>query len=121
MIIPANCLHCGGCCYSKSSTYVWVRGDDAERLGDEADDLIRSIGNRTYMRMENGHCAALVVRPRADGPGAEFFCSVYEQRPQICHDLDRGSPECQAELTTKAARVADEIAVRFPPLRRAAR
>ena len=114
MEIPANCLHCGVCCHSKSSTYVWVRGDDWSRLGDEADELARFIGNRAYMRMEDGHCIALVIRPRADGGGPEFYCSIYDQRPEVCRDLGRGSLECQGELTTKAQRVADATAPMRP-------
>ena len=121
MAIPANCLHCGVCCYSKSNTYVWVRGDDWERLGEDAEDLARFVGNRAYLRMEDGHCIALAVRPRADGLGPEFFCTVYELRPQICRDLGRGSPECQGELATKADRVADATAVIGLPRPRAAR
>lgn len=47
------------------------------------------------MRMENGHCAALVATP--DG----VACSIYEVRPEICRTLERGSPECAGELETK--------------------
>ena len=43
------------------------------------------------MRMEDGHCSAL-----------------YDRRPHVCRQLARGSVACQAELRTKAARVAAE-------------
>jgi hypothetical protein len=51
------------------------------------------------MRMEAGHCAALEIRA-----GGQLFCTVYEQRPAVCRELERGSPSCDAELWQKAER-----------------
>ena len=99
--IPANCLRCGVCCFSESAEYVWIRGDDWSRLGDDADRLAHFIGHRAFMRMRDGHCAALDVRVTPDG-AKEFFCTIYERRPEICRDLGRGSPECEAELELKS-------------------
>lgn len=93
------------CCHSNLDTYVRVTGDDWDRLGADADRVAHFVGNRAYMRMIDGHCAALVVRAGADG-AREFFCTVYERRPQVCRDLERGSPECEGELLAKAGRVA---------------
>lgn len=100
-----DCLRCGVCCHSNLDTYVRVTGADWERLGFDADRVARFIGHRAYMRMSEGRCAALDVRVETDGT-REFFCTVYERRPQVCRDLERGSPECAGELATKAARVA---------------
>jgi hypothetical protein len=83
---------------------VRVTGADWDRLGVEAERVAHFIGNRAYMRMNDGHCAALDVRVTADGT-REFFCTVYEQRPQTCRDLNRGSPECEGELATKGMRL----------------
>ena len=102
---PSDCRRCGVCCFSDSAEYVWVRGDDWARLGDAAERLAHFIGNRAFMRMRGGHCAALDARRDAAG-GAEFFCTIYEHRPEICRDLGRGSPECLGELETKAGIVA---------------
>ncbi len=105
MDVPAECLNCGVCCFSKSATYIRVSGADWTRLGGDAERLARFVGQRAYMRMEDGHCAALQIsNPRGRPP--VFFCSIYEKRPQICRDLRRGSMECEGELTTKAHRVA---------------
>lgn len=83
-------------------TYVRVSGADWERLGTEVERVAHFIGHRAYMRMSgDGHCAALDVRMTAEG-SREFFCTVYERRPQVCRDLGRGSPECEAELLRKA-------------------
>jgi Fe-S-cluster containining protein len=104
MTVPENCLHCGVCCFSKSGTYVRVSGGDWMRLGDEAEKYARFVGNRAYLRMTDGHCAALDLRPRPGG-GLEYFCMIYDRRPQVCRDLRRGSRECLGELDTKQDQV----------------
>jgi hypothetical protein len=94
------------CCHGKTDTYVRVTGDDWARLGAEAERVARFIGNRAFMKMTGGHCAALERRAAADESGAaEFFCTVYARRPQVCRDLGRGSSQCEAELMRKAAEV----------------
>ena len=89
-----------------------MTGDDYERLGDAADHLVHFVGNRAYMRLAGGHCAAL--RVELEG---RFVCTVYETRPDACRDLARESPQCQGELFTKAGRAA----ARLVELRRAER
>jgi Fe-S-cluster containining protein len=73
-----------------------VTGPDWTRLGDTAERLAHFIGHRAYMKMTDGHCAALSLRATPAGE-PEYFCTVYENRPQICRDLARGSPECEGE------------------------
>jgi hypothetical protein len=80
--------------------FVRVTGEDWTRLADRADELAQFIGHRAFMRMTGGHCVALDVRLNQDG-GPDYFCTLYEQRPQICRDLARGSAECEAELELK--------------------
>jgi Fe-S-cluster containining protein len=92
------CLRCGACCFGPGARYVRVSGDDHACLGDAAESLTLFIENRCYMRMDDGHCAALAIR--ADG---SFFCGVYEQRPTVCRELARGSGACQADLLQKHA------------------
>lgn len=100
--IPADCLSCGACCFSQLPTYVRVTGEDWSRLGDRAESVAHFIETRAYMKMRGGHCAALSI---GEGPaGREFFCTVYERRPQVCRDLARGSPQCEAELEQKSGR-----------------
>jgi Fe-S-cluster containining protein len=92
------CLGCGACCFGPGRRYVRVSGDDHARLGDAAERLSVFIENRCYMRMHDGHCAALSIQ--ADG---SFFCTVYAERPSVCRELASGSAECQAELVQKHA------------------
>lgn len=101
--LPPTCLTCGACCFSQLPTYVQVSGDDWSRLGEQPEKVAHFIGSRAYMRMEAGHCAALAIRSGKQGT-AEYFCTIYDRRPQVCRDLARGSPQCQAELEQKSAR-----------------
>jgi uncharacterized protein len=98
-IIP-ECLACGVCCFSTLLTYVKVTGHDHGRLAELADELVWFDGNRAYMRMTGGHCAALRLEPESK----RFFCSVYATRPDTCRDLARGSGACQGELASKGER-----------------
>lgn len=81
-----------------------VTGADWTRLGETAEQLAHFTGrgNEAFMQMTDGHCAALVIRRIGDG--TEFFCTIYERRPQICRDLTRGSPECDGERLQKTNR-----------------
>ena len=96
----AACLECGACCFSTATDYLRVTGEDYDRLGEEAERLTRFIENRAYMRMEGGRCAAL----RVDVEQGHFVCSVYENRPRICADLERGGSACAGERHTKGER-----------------
>jgi Fe-S-cluster containining protein len=100
---PDNCLACGACCFSPSEMFVRVTGEDWARLGADAAGAAHFIGHRAFMRMRNGHCAALEIRRGAEA-APEFFCTLYEIRPQICRALQRGSPECEGERSAKAER-----------------
>jgi|UniRef100_UPI00404B818D uncharacterized protein len=104
----AGCQACGACCFSQLPTFVRLSGDDWTRLGPETDRVAHFIGNRAFMRLDGGHCAALRIGRDSTGKRA-FFCTVYENRPEICRNLDRGSPACLAELELKAGRA--EIAI----------
>jgi Fe-S-cluster containining protein len=101
----AACLRCGVCCFSHLETYVRVTGEDWTRLGPDAGRYAHFIGHRAYLRMTDGHCAALALRTAAGG-AREYVCRIYERRPQTCRDLARGSPECEGERALKANRPA---------------
>jgi Fe-S-cluster containining protein len=109
--MPKDCTRCGACCFSESDRHARVTGDDYERLGDDAARLVVFLGNQAFMRLVRmddvaggtarvGHCAALVVDPSA----GTFLCSVYDRRPDVCRDLDRGSPACAGERFVKGDR-----------------
>ncbi len=75
------------------------------RLGEAAETLVWFDGNKAYMRMVDGHCAALRVEVDETSPGAgRFACSTYETRPQVCRDLTRGGLSCRGEIAAKGER-----------------
>ncbi len=106
---PSDCRRCGACCFSESPRHARVTGDDHARLGDDAERLVVFLGNQAFMRLaELGGeraCAALVA---GDG---RFACSVYEKRPTVCRELDRGSPACLGEIAGKAERPRRALAL----------
>jgi hypothetical protein len=69
-------------------------------MDDRARALTHFLGNRCYMRLEDGHCAALEV----DARQRRFVCGIYEMRPDACRSLERGSGACRGEIATKAER-----------------
>lgn len=103
-----ECLECGTCCFSTLREYVRVTGDDHARLGDDAERLTVFVGNRAYMRMHEGRCAAL----RIDRDAQRFVCTVYDRRPDTCRELQRGSPACRGEIAAKGERPRRYVARR---------
>ncbi len=107
---PSDCTRCGVCCFSELDDYIRVSGDDHARLGEASEAYVHFThspiaGTRAFMNMMKrpegrSHCSAL--RETSDG---QFLCQVYEHRPTICRELERGSPECAGEIATKESRV----------------
>jgi uncharacterized protein len=101
------CLDCGACCFSTLETYARVSGSDHTRLAERAEALTVFVGNRCYMRLVDGHCAALFI----DVASRRFVCSVYETRPTVCRELERNSPACEAEIHEKSERPSAHLHV----------
>jgi len=95
-----ECTACGACCFSTLPEYARVFGVDWDRMDDATRAFTEFRGNRCYMRIEDGRCAALTVDPA----GPRFLCAVYEQRPDVCRALERGSGACLADRHEKAER-----------------
>lgn len=97
---PSDCRLCGRCCFSEAYDHVRVFGVDFDRMGDRAASFTHFVENRCYMRLEEGHCAALALDPET----RTFACSIYEERPDVCRSLERGTGACRGEFETKAGR-----------------
>ena len=95
-----QCTSCGACCFSELPEYVRVFGCDLDRMDDSAQSFVVFLGNRCFMRMEGGRCAALRIDPMA----RTFTCDIYEMRPDVCRSLDRGSGNCRADRHAKVDR-----------------
>jgi Fe-S-cluster containining protein len=103
--VPDDCTTCGACCFSRTPDYLRVFGTDYERLADDAELLTHVIGNRVYMRLAEGHCAALRIVPET----GKYLCGIYERRPDVCRWLERGSGYCRAERAEKLERAIGRL------------
>lgn len=107
-IVPAadvpECTACGTCCFSTSPEYVHVFGNDWDRMDDVAQSYAIFDGHRCFMRIEDGHCAALRIDLEGPNGAARFTCAIYEQRPDVCRSLERGSGACRADRHEKPER-----------------
>ncbi|MCF3651448.1 hypothetical protein LZG03_16960 [Opitutaceae bacterium LMO-CP1] len=77
-----------------------MTGADWSRLGASPDRWAVFSNHRAFMRMHDGHCAALRIEA---GFPARFVCEIYERRPQVCRELGRGSAACEGEIVRKRA------------------
>jgi Fe-S-cluster containining protein len=83
-----DCQACGACCYG-GEEYVSVTGLDLLRLSPRrAGRYVVTRRDRSFMKMVNGHCAALHAR------AGHYSCRVYGERPQACQVVEVGSREC---------------------------
>lgn len=105
MAVPADCTRCGICCTSEGQRHVAVTGDDWSRLGEHAEDVTEWIGNKAFMKMVDGHCAALTAHDEG-----RYLCSMYEVRPETCRALPQASAACEAEIERKRQRARLPIA-----------
>ena len=85
-----ECTACGVCCFFDDPRYVMVFDDDLERLGPYAESMTHMLRGRRFMLAEQGHCIALRQA------GEHYLCSIYEHRPQLCRDFQRGCDTCQS-------------------------
>jgi Fe-S-cluster containining protein len=104
--IAPECTACGTCCFSTLREYIRVFGCDYERMDETARRHTVFVGNQCYLRFEQGHCSALMIDPIA----RRFRCAIYEQRPDCCRALERGSGACLGELHEKGERPALAVA-----------
>jgi len=112
-----ECTACGTCCFSTLPEYVRVFGVDLDRMDERARAFTHFIGNRCYLRLDEGHCSALMIEPPREGGAPRFVCSIYEMRPDVCRSLERGGGACRGERDEKGARplLAVESLLRAKP------
>ena len=71
-----DCQTCGACCYGPEE-YVAVIATDLCRMTPQVQGrYVRRVGERRYLKMVHGHCAALHARQ------GHFSCRMYAMRPQ---------------------------------------
>lgn len=94
-MLPDTCLGCKGCC-TNMGVNIFDDEDiifpiELTKLIYLRPDLYPPLGKRfrVMKHKENGECIAL------DENG---YCSIYEYRPMVCKDFERGSQECLDSL-----------------------
>lgn len=132
-----DCQACGACCFSPLERYVRLSGEDHARLApDERARFTFFHGTRCYMRMEptslveEARGAAELARRQAGlpaGPPAPLLrcsalalvegrwtCTVYERRPLLCRELERGGPACEHDREARAAATSSRAGASRP-------
>ena len=84
-----DCLACGACCFAPNPGHLPLTGaDHARLLPAEQETLTVFEGTRCFMRIEHGRCVNL------QDLGGQWVCAIYERRPQVCRDYERGGDAC---------------------------
>jgi len=91
MSAPADnpCLACGACCMAFRVSFYW-----AEAAVRGVPDALTEQVNPHYLCMagtnaRNPRCAAL-----QGPPGGPVSCTIYEQRPEPCREVQIGDDKC---------------------------
>ncbi len=97
---PPDCQVCARCCFADSALHVQVFEVDLERMTEATRALVDRSGPYAFMRFDEGYCVAL----RCDTATGHFACGIYQERPDVCRSLERGSSGCKHEHTEKSGR-----------------
>lgn len=99
-----DCLTCSACCRGHAGV-IPVTAEDLVRFRragrpDLAERIVPGhFGDEAMATREDGACVHL------GRPGLPHHCSIYELRPNICGEFERGSWQC-LEARRYAARAA---------------
>jgi len=91
-----ECLDCGACCHSINPRLVELLGADAHTVPEEFAEGDSSGG--AHMRMlKDPACGGFVC----SALGEKNACRIYERRPFLCREFERGSAECLAAIADR--------------------
>ncbi|MEN0678911.1 YkgJ family cysteine cluster protein [Plesiomonas shigelloides] len=77
------CSNCQACCCKLEVMIISDTGVPRHHIA------VDKWGGETMRRLEDGWCSAL--------DRETLLCTIYENRPWICHQFEMGSYECQEE------------------------
>ena len=94
-MLPESCKGCKGCC---TNSGVNIFNDENILFPIELTEIVRLRpdlypGGKPFRMMrhkENGECIAL--------DSETGICTIYDIRPKVCKDFERGSDECLSAL-----------------------
>ena len=94
-LLPPSCDGCGACCKG----WLVDVSPCSDNVPEELVKASRALGH--CMRMRDDACIAL----------KNNRCSIYENRPKVCRDFERGSKRCLDKL--REARNAQPSEAKF--------
>ncbi|MGE0711740.1 MAG: YkgJ family cysteine cluster protein [Planctomycetota bacterium] len=84
-----ECQDCGACCFAATPGHVRLTGEDHARLLPAEAERTVFRGTRCFFQVTaDGRCVNLVVDQ------GRYSCAIYERRPQVCRDYERGGEAC---------------------------
>ena len=86
-----DCRTCGACCRAAYDAVIVGPRDPVVRL--HAELVVRSP-KLVQIRREGDRCAALGGGSSPDGAFAPYTCSIYDERPRVCREFERGGENC---------------------------
>jgi Fe-S-cluster containining protein len=89
---PITCANCEACCCRLEVLLITDTGVPDRFIATD------QWGGATMARLDDGWCAALDRNT--------LMCSIYEQRPLVCRELEMGGRECIVERTAHRQRPA---------------
>jgi len=90
-----ECLECGACCHSVNPRLVELLGTDLQKVPREFAESDADGG--VHLRMQVATCGGYVC----SALGEKNVCRIYAQRPFLCREFERGSPECLAAIADR--------------------
>lgn len=92
-----DCVTCGACCTEQAwpgdeGPFVALYGACSDRFGPS--ELAEDTAGCDFLRTRTngpGETRCVFLRGTL---GEAVACTAYERRPQVCRDLEAGSPEC---------------------------
>jgi Fe-S-cluster containining protein len=90
MNLPDDCQKCGACC-AVQKVWAEVTEEEAGRIGLPL--LQRGDIEPYAMATVDGRCIALEGKVLGN-----CSCTIYDKRPQVCRDVERGSLLCLYSL-----------------------
>jgi uncharacterized protein len=93
---PSDCTICGRCCFSKEPDYIRVFAVDEARMSASTITFTEQRDGIRVMRFAEGRCVAL----RFDAAD-RIICTIYDERPDVCRALERGSGQCRGDVEGK--------------------
>lgn len=89
-VIPNNpCISCGACCAHFRVSFYWAESE-AKGLAVELTEQINSF----FSCMKGTNQAAPRCAALSGEIGEQVACSVYEQRPEACKEVQSGDEKC---------------------------